>query len=78
MTEIQESSRDLRFISMDRLLLDQIHNRISSIRIIWNVIIFSLYYCFNKNFENDQRPENFLIFLDISRKKLEEFAFEFF
>lgn len=74
MTEIQESSQDLRFISMDRLLLDQIHNRISSIRIIWNVI-FSLYYCFNKNFENDQRPENFL---DISRKKLEEFAFEFF
>lgn len=74
MTEIRESSQDLRFISMDRLLLDQIHNRISSIRIIWNVI-FSLYYCFNKNFENDQRPENFL---DISRKKLEEFAFEFF
>lgn len=74
MTEIQESSQDLRFISMDRLLLDQIHNRISSIRIIWNVI-FSLYYCFNKNFENDQRSENFL---DISRKKLEEFAFEFF
>lgn len=59
MTEIRESSQDLRFISMDRLLLDQIHNRISSIRIIWNVI-FSLYYCFNKNFENDQRPENFL------------------
>lgn len=59
MAEIQESSQDLRFISMDRLLLDQIHNRISSIRIIWNVI-FSLYYCFNKNFENDQRPENFL------------------
>lgn len=70
MTEIQESSQGLRFISMDRLLLDQIHNRISSIRIIWNVI-FSLYYCFNKNFENDQRPENFLEI----KKKIEGICF---